>query len=376
MYTMLIGSDLVPTESNYNLFKAADVETLAGEALFSELRAADFRIFNLETPLTDKEAPIAKCGPNIITPTRAVKGIKALNPSLLALANNHILDEGEQGLESTLRLLEQEQIPFLGAGKSLSEAQKPYIVTADGKKIGIYNCAEHEFTIAEENKAGANPFDLLDSPDRIAALKAECDFVVVLYHGGKEHYRYPSPYLQKVCRKIADKGADLVLCQHSHCVGCMEQYGDSVLVYGQGNFLFDLSQSEYWKTSLLVKASFGDALSVSFLPLAKRGNTVRLAEGEEAERILSGFYERSREILTPGFVAEKYREFCMENKKSYLYAMAGGEGNLGVSEEDFCPCYGRNDLLRMLNYFICEPHLELLTVVTKELAKEAERESC
>ena len=42
-------------------------------------------------------------------------------------------------------------------------------------------------------------------------LKKQCDYVIVLYHGGKEHYRYPSPYLQKVCRKIVDKGADIVV---------------------------------------------------------------------------------------------------------------------------------------------------------------------
>ncbi len=288
----------------------------------------------------------------------------------MALANNHILDEGAQGLYSTMRLLDEWKIPYVGAGESLSEAQRPYIIEADGKKIGIYNCAEHEFTIAEENRPGANPFDLLDSPDHITALKAKCDFVVVLYHGGKEHYRYPSPYLQRVCRKIADKGADLVVCQHSHCIGCMEEYNGSVIVYGQGNFLFDHSESEFWQTSLLVKAFFGDELNVSFVPLCKRGNAVRMAVGAEAENILSGFAERSREILQPGRIAKQYREFCMANKDGYLYTMAGREDNLGVSREDFKPNYDKDSLLAMINYLTCEPHHELLTTVVTELAAE------
>ncbi len=370
MYTMIIGSDIVPTESNYDLFESGDIQRLAGEKLLSELRNADFRIYNLETPLTDTEAPIAKCGPNLITPTRTLPGIKAFEPSLLALANNHILDEGAQGLYSTMRLLDEWKIPYVGAGESLSEAQRPYIIEADGKKIGIYNCAEHEFTIAEENRPGANPFDLLESPDHIAVLKAECDFVVVLYHGGKEHYRYPSPYLQRVCRKIADKGADLIVCQHSHCVGCMEKYNGSVIVYGQGNFLFDHSESEFWQTSLLVRAEFNEKVKVSFVPLRKCGNTVRMADGAEAKNILSGFAERSREILQPGRVAQRYREFCMANKDRYLYAMAGGEVNLGVSLADFKPNYDKDSLLMMVNYLTCEPHHELLTTVVTELAAE------
>lgn len=51
--------------------------------------------FNLEVPLTDKEEPIPKCGPNLVTHIITINGIKALNPSLIALANNHILDQGE-----------------------------------------------------------------------------------------------------------------------------------------------------------------------------------------------------------------------------------------------------------------------------------------
>ena len=370
MCTMIIGGDIVPTETNYDIFAAGDVQHLAGEALLAELRAADFRIFNLETPLTDTACPIAKCGPNLITPTRTLPGIKAFAPSLLALANNHILDEGAQGLASTMRLLKENDLPFIGAGHNLSEAQQPYIFEAEGKKIGIYNCAEHEFTIAEADKPGANPFDWLDSPDHIAALKNECDFVVVLYHGGKEHYRYPSPLLQKVCRKIADKGADLVVCQHSHCVGCMERYHDSVLVYGQGNFLFDDSDSEFWQTSLLVKVSFGRKTDVSFLPLCKRGNTVRLAEGNEAEQIMSGFEERSNEIRQPDKIAQLYRAFCMEHKDWYLYALAGGEANLGIPFTDFKPQYNQDSLLMMINYLTCEPHRELVTNVVTELAQK------
>lgn len=55
----------------------------------------------------------------------------------------------------------------------------------------MYTCAEHEFTIATENTPGANPFDPLESLDHIQELKSKCDFVLVLYHGEKAHYRYP-----------------------------------------------------------------------------------------------------------------------------------------------------------------------------------------
>jgi len=98
---LIIGGDLVPTHSNIDLFSNANIGELLGDELLSLWNAADMRIFNLEVPLTDKENPIAKCGPNLIASTSTVKGIKALNPSLITLANNHILDQGLQGLKST-----------------------------------------------------------------------------------------------------------------------------------------------------------------------------------------------------------------------------------------------------------------------------------
>ena len=37
MFKMIIGSDIVPTETNFDLFEKADVETLAGKELLDIL---------------------------------------------------------------------------------------------------------------------------------------------------------------------------------------------------------------------------------------------------------------------------------------------------------------------------------------------------
>ena len=120
------------------------------------------------------------------------------------------------------------------------QAEKPFIIEKDGKKIGIYNCCEHEFSWVEDNGVGCNGFDALETPDKVKALKEECDYVIVLYHGVKEYYQYPSPRLRKVCRKLTGKGADLVLCQHTHCVGCEEDYAGGKIICGHGNFIFSI----------------------------------------------------------------------------------------------------------------------------------------
>mgnify|MGYP002235661412 CR=1 FL=1 len=115
-----------------------------------------------------------------------------------------------------------------------SGSKVPYRISAGDIKIGFISFAEHEFTIASENTPGANPFNEEDAIRVIHSLKNECDYVVALYHGGIEHYRYPSPQLQHRCRRLVDSGADYVICQHSHCIGCYETYDNSTIVYGQG----------------------------------------------------------------------------------------------------------------------------------------------
>ncbi|NLD87904.1 MAG: CapA family protein [Clostridiales bacterium] len=369
MFRIIIGADIVPTKTNYELFENADVEALVGSELLRELEAADFRIFNLETPICDELDPIPKTGPNLVAPTSTFPGIAAFKPSLLTLANNHILDQGVQGIVSTLNIIREYSIPFIGAGMNLAEAEKPYIFIHEGKKIGIFNCAEHEFTIATETTPGANPFDFLDGPDKIAELREKCDYIIIIYHGGKEHYRYPSPNLKKVCRKMVDKGADVVLCQHTHCISCMEEYNGSVIVYGQGNFLFDHSNSEYWQTSILAKIDIDDGISVDYIPIRKHGNVVRLASPDDAKEIMDNFYSRSDEIKTPGFIEENYKKYCMENCGFYLHLMAGGEKCLGVSIEEYKPCYDRSALLALHNIYRCEPHRELVITALRTMSE-------
>ena len=321
--TVIVGGDFGPSKSNYSLFEEGNIKALIDSPLLTLLESADFRIFNLELPLTDTEKPISKDGPNLIAPASTINGIKLLNP-ILSLANNHIMDQDEQGLFQTMNQLSEHNITFLGSGKNIADAAKPFIMEKDGLKIGIYSCAEHEFSIAEENMAGANPFDPMESLDHIVNLKSKCDFVIVIYHGGMEHYRYPSPYLQKVGRKIAAKGANLVVCQHSHCIGAYEKYSDSTIVYGQGNFLFDRQNNEFWNTSLLIKATFEKGkMTVDFVPVSKNGNGIKAPESNMRDSILNSFNERSKQITLPGFIESEYEKFSLNNGLFYLSSFAG-----------------------------------------------------
>ena len=375
---ILIGADLVPTKRNISLFASGKAEELLGKELAECLNSADYRIFNLEVPLTDREQPIPKCGPNLIAPTKCVAGYQAMGVDLLTLANNHILDQDQQGLESTVKTLNQAGIAYTGVGSTPEEAAKPYLFTCDGKKIGVYACAEHEFSIVTDHSAGANPIDLLESPDHVAKLKEQCDYVIVLYHGGKEHYRYPSPNLQKVCRKLVEKGADLVVCQHSHCIGCEEKYLHGTIVYGQGNFLFDDSESEFWQTGMLV--SIKDDFQISYIPFQKKENVVRIAKGNTKSEIFSNFQTRSKKITEDNFLETEFEDFAQSFLNNYLAVFSTKANSFWfkllnkVSDGSWISSLDKRIPLKlklaMMNYMVCEAHRELLIRGMKESCKE------
>lgn len=363
---ILVGGDLVPTESNFGQFSSANSAELFGDDLLNILNQADFRIFNLEVPLTDESTPINKCGPNLVAPTNTINGIKQIGTDLMTLANNHILDQGVQGLDSTLKVLDQEGIAYLGAGSNIDEAARAYVTEIKDVRIGVYACAEHEFSIATWSTPGANPFDPLESPDHIKDLKERCDYVIVLYHGGKEHYQYPSPYLQKTCRKMADKGADLIICQHSHCIGAFENYSGHTIVYGQGNFLFDNSEIDFWQTSLLVLATItNEGISAEYIPLVKKGSGVRLADKQHAEQIMQNFSRRSSQIVKEAFVQAEYERFATQMISGYLTAFLGDNYFFRVlnklsGHRLATKLHSNKSFIKMRNYLECEAHRELL----------------
>lgn len=365
---IIIGADIVPTLTNEEYFNRADIQNLLGDALIHVLEDGDFRIFNLEAPFIQKKTPIKKCGPALGAPIEAVDAMKAMGIDLFTLANNHIMDHGVEGLNSTINVLNESKIDYVGAGNSLVEACHGYIKEVSGKRIGVYACCEHEFSIAENEVPGANPFDPLESLDHISSLKQLCDYVIVLYHGGKECYRYPSPLLQKTCRKMVDKGADVVVTQHSHCIGCKEEYRGGTIVYGQGNFLFDGNSNEYWNTGLLLQIS--DGFQITYIPIVKKGECVRLASGEEAKEILAQFEIRSVEIENPLSVDEKYSVFASSMIDRYYTAFLGRSSIIfrivnkilhnKLRKWIFNKRYTQNAILEIRNYIECEAHRELL----------------
>jgi poly-gamma-glutamate synthesis protein (capsule biosynthesis protein) len=255
-----------------------------------------------------------------------------------------------------------------GAGEDLDEADRPHYFVKNGVQIGVYAVCEHEFSVATERAPGANPLNLLELGDRIRDIRSSCDRLIVLYHGGNEHYPYPSPNVQAACRKMAECGASLVLCQHSHCIGCCEKWENATIVYGQGNFIFDVEDGEScFDSGLLVRYGIEKhgTDKVTFVPIVRAKGGAALADEAKAKEILDGFETRSKRIRVQGFVNARYKAYAEEKKDVLLKAFIGNSvvlrGLNVLHGRKTTKLFSRESKIKMLDYLMCESIHELLT---------------
>lgn len=323
MSKIVIGGDLLPSGSNVSSFVEGDANTLYGEDICKLFSEADFSIVNLEGPLTDSDVMQEKVGPTIKAPKACVKGLKVLGVKAVALANNHITDYGNKGFFDTIEVLKEEGIDYVGAGKNKEDIKK-YIILKLGKIIAcIYNVSEKFFNLPGEFSAGAHIYDEYIVCNEIRELKKKCNYIIVIYHGGAEYLQYPTPLVRKRCHRMADSGADVIITQHTHCIGCEEYYNHSYILHGQGNFLFARQQKypHLTKDGLLLEVCFTeDGLSIN-------RHHVKIVDGViRYERTWkeNEFYERSNRIDDEAMIIEEYkRQKADEIMNKFLLAAKG-----------------------------------------------------
>ncbi len=233
--------------------------------LFDEIKPiinnADYSIVNFEFPIIidpTNAKPILKCGPNLHGTIEAVDAIKYAGFNCCTLANNHILDQGEQCCLDTKNELEKASIDTVGVGYNLEDAATILYKEIRGETLAIINCCEHEFSIATDTTTGANPLNPIQQYYRIQEARGKADYVLVIVHGGHEHCQLPSPEMQEIYRFFVDSGADAVVNHHQHCYCGYEEYHEKPIFYGLGNLCFDniSKRNDIWNEGYMVSIDF------------------------------------------------------------------------------------------------------------------------
>ena len=247
-------------------------ENMISADLMKKMQNCAFWIGNLETPIVpDKK--VKSFWPDYIkygSSASILKAFRSANRNLLglvSLANNHILDSGETGLETTMDSLDQEGILFSGTDNNFC------VKVSGGIKIGFYALTYGTNSTGKLTQR----INILDhSSQCISNIKeifrqmdeAGVDLKVLSLHWGHEFEFIPSPAQRELARELIREGADIILGHHPHVIqpievlflggyektldfpvsheSCLESSTSrkALVIYSAGNFITDMITSE------------------------------------------------------------------------------------------------------------------------------------
>lgn len=374
MSKILIFGDICPVADTKAGFESGNPREILSDDILKLISESDLTVGNLECALTDNPSPIKKAGPVLFGSTKCADTLANAGFDALSLANNHIRDCGSRGVESTIEACHDAGLSTFGAGSTPYDAKQPYIITIDGNTVVFVSFAEEEFNAVAPGRPGAALLDVCEDFDTLRRLKQRADYLIVLYHGGIEYHPYPSPLLQKKCRKMTESGADLVVCQHSHCIGSYEEYMGSTIVYGQGNSLFGYRKNnDAWNDGLLIQADIsGRCMKVDFIPCATDSRSIfsRLS-CPRAEQVAEDFLCRSKNIGIPYFIDKEWKKFCDSAENLNLPLLLGWNRYLIYLNRllrglPLRLAYGRRKRNITHNLIRCESHHEVIRSILSE----------
>ena len=136
------------------------------------LTGADFLIINNEFPYTDRGTPTAGKTFTFRCPPWTAQWIREMGTDIAALANNHVYDYGEEGALDTFDTLDEEGIPYIGAGRNIEDAEQTAYCIANGTTVAILNATEIErYENPDTREAGEDSPGVFRMPGYEAAVR-------------------------------------------------------------------------------------------------------------------------------------------------------------------------------------------------------------
>lgn len=350
------------------------VSPLIAEGNFAELfaevkpivEAADYSLVNFEFPVVEgAPSPIEKCGPCLKGQKKAIDAIKYTGFKCATLANNHILDHSESNCLNTKALLETAGVETVGVGKNAKEARNVLYNNIKGETLAVINCCEHEFSIATETTAGANALNPVQQYYAIKEAREKADYVLVVVHGGHEHFQLPSPRMKETYRFFIDAGADAVVNHHQHCYSGYEVYNGKPIFYGIGNFCFDSEnkRDSIWNEGFLLTLNFASgSTAFELCPYVQCNESPSVVPmlGERREAFYEKISELNRIIADDALLRESHIRWMDQSISDIKMLFSPFSFRLFrslVSRKILPPILSRKRQIRMLAFLQCESHI-------------------
>ena len=212
------------------------------------LQEADITVGNLETTLSGAKRGYSGY-PTFNTPEILAKNLKDAGFNLVTTANNHCMDKGYSGIESTIDFLDKADLAHTGTFKSKKDQETILIKNVKGVNIAFlsFTYGTNGIAIPKDKSYAVNLIDkdLIKSQIELAK-KQNPDLICVSMHWGIEYQTKANKEQQNLADFLFNNGVDVILGNHSHVPQQMEKRTiklddgttkDGFVIYSLGNFM-------------------------------------------------------------------------------------------------------------------------------------------
>jgi len=258
------------------------------------MQLADFSVVNLESQVA--EAKPKQRAPKSVTFYSEPELVDALlwaGVDYVTLGNNHTYDYLDEGLISTLDILNEKNLPFSGAGLTEQDALKPYVHSINKDSFAMLGYVGWQGSksikqTANQNQGGAAFGSMENMVTGVKHAVKSGEHPIVQYHGSLEYSNEPTGVTEQRLKSALDAGAVLAVAHHPHVAQGLELYDNKLIAYSMGNFVFDQNFSSTQLSFLMyVWLDEGQFHRAEIVPVYVKGYKPTPATGFERQQLLS-----------------------------------------------------------------------------------------
>ncbi|MFM7682655.1 MAG: CapA family protein [Bacteroidota bacterium] len=294
------------------------------------LNDKSFVFSNLETPVFVENSKNPRKKIVHTTNFEALTVLKDLNIFGVSLANNHIFDCTEKGVEATIEWLQKNNINYTGAGLSQKDLEPIVFYDHYGNRIAFFAYVDQKTNphCSNSNSFQINFLDFERIKKDLSRYRNSCDKLIVSLHWGIDYSRYVSQNQIEIAEKILDAGADLIIGHHSHVIQPYKSYKGKKIFFGIGGLVFgDYStnkglESTFEKTKTGLIVHFENDTFNFYKSKDKKGNKISIEDYQEYEALGEKWFLKNLWLIERNIFFALFQKFQIRKMKLYHFFFA------------------------------------------------------
>ena len=266
-FTLATTGDIMCHNTNFQDAYNSSTKSYDFSYYFTDIKKyiqeADITVGNLETTLAGSKRGYSGY-PTFNTPEILAKNLKAAGFDVVSTANNHCMDKGYSGIESTIDFLDQADLAHTGTFKSKKDQETILIKNVKGVSIAFlsFTYGTNGISVPKDKSYAVNLIDKKLIKSQIELAKKENpDLICVSMHWGIEYQTKANKEQESLADYLFENGVDVILGNHSHVPQQMEKREikladgtkkDGFVIYSLGNFMANQNK-QYTCDSAILK---------------------------------------------------------------------------------------------------------------------------